>query len=148
MQKRIAVIAYIYRLKNDAPELLVFAHKGMPSVPLQVPGGGVEADEDLREALKREIEEESGLKDLELVRKLGVVEHEQPEQQRIVQRHFYLLKAKDSIADNWAHEVHGAGEDAGMIFSYFWVRAESVDLGRLGVFKTKRNAPELFLLKE
>lgn len=144
MQKRIAVIAYIYRLKNDAPELLVFAHKGMPSVPLQEPGGGVETNEDLIEALKREIEEESDLKELELVRKLGVVEHEQPEQQRIAQRHFYLLKADSDIADSWEHEVAGKGEDAGMIFSYFWVRAESVNLGRLDAFKTRRWAEELF----
>jgi ADP-ribose pyrophosphatase YjhB (NUDIX family) len=144
MQKRIAVIAYIYRVKNDAPELLVFAHKGMPGVPLQVPGGGVETNEDLIEALKREIEEESGLKELELVRKLGVVEQEYLEEKRIAQRHYYLLKADGDIADSWEHEVAGKGEDAGMVFSYFWVRAESVDLGRLGVFKTRRWAEELF----
>lgn len=51
------VLAYI--TYND--KLLVFTHRDAPEAGVQVPGGTVEPDESIEDALYREIAEESGI---------------------------------------------------------------------------------------
>ena len=62
------VTAFIVRKKNEKPELLVFSH---PSAGIQVPAGTIEENESLETAVFREVKEETGLTQLELILKLG-----------------------------------------------------------------------------
>ena len=61
------VLAYITNRDN----LLVFRHVDIPEAGLQVPAGTVQDGESPERAVLREAQEETGLKDLVLVRSLG-----------------------------------------------------------------------------
>src|SRR5690554_2449027 len=120
------VSAYIVR-ENDKgyDELLVFSHKDYPDVPLQIPGGTVEENEELISALKREIHEETGLTEFKIIKELGEIFYcnELNEQ---FNRHFYLVRVSKNTKDIWEHEVSGKGEDNGLIFSYSWYDPQEV----------------------
>ena len=111
------VLAYIIRERDGRRELLVFTHRDDPEAGVQVPAGTVEPGEPIEDALFREIREESGLTDVQLVRKLA--EHEEVEWDNI--RHVFYLIAPNGAPDTWTHTVHGQGKDAGMVFEYRWV---------------------------
>jgi ADP-ribose pyrophosphatase YjhB (NUDIX family) len=119
------VLAYITRERDGRRELLVFTHRDDPEAGVQVPAGTVEPGEPIEAALLREIREESGLADVQLVRQLA--EHEEVEWDN--NRHVFHLIAPNGAPDRWAHIVHGQGEDAGMVFEYRWVDlSERVEL--------------------
>jgi ADP-ribose pyrophosphatase YjhB (NUDIX family) len=119
------VLAYITRERDGRRELLVFTHRDDPEAGVQVPAGTVEPGEPIEDALFREIREESGLTDVQLVRKLA--EHEEVEWDNF--RHVFHLIAPNGAPDRWTHIVHGQGEDAGMVFEYRWVDlSERVEL--------------------
>lgn len=108
--------AYVTR---DGGELLVF--EGPDHARLQVPKGTVEPDETPREALAREVAEESGLTDLEDVRHVAsdVWTRRRSPPKRYV-RHFYHATV-DEPRDRWTHEVTGDGAEAGCEFEYRWL---------------------------
>lgn len=137
--------AYIMRWKEGEAQLLVFAHADMPEVPIQIPGGSVEAGESLEDALQREIAEECGLHDLPVVRKLGTNRFFWDAINDEVLRHFYLLEAPEA-AESWTHCVQGDGEDCGLRFAFYWVRInkEFRLCGDLGAFLSPAHIPELF----
>ena len=62
------VYAYITSPEN---QLLVFKHMDFPEAGIQVAGGTVELGEAVEQAVMREAQEETGLSDLQLVRKVG-----------------------------------------------------------------------------
>jgi 8-oxo-dGTP pyrophosphatase MutT (NUDIX family) len=64
------VVGYVTRGR----ELLIFDHKGMPDVPTQVPAGRVDSHENLEEGLRREVEEETGVMEIEIVGELADAE--------------------------------------------------------------------------
>ncbi|MBM7578649.1 NUDIX domain-containing protein [Jeotgalibacillus terrae] len=142
--KRIKVVAFILRESvDDTYELLVHS---FPGSDLRVPGGGVERGEWLQAALFREIHEESGLSDLQLIRKLGDTTYYKPFIQKMVERHDYLLLAQADTQDVWIHKVSGADKDAGAVFEYRWIKVDeliSVD-HELRTFLTAEYLPELF----
>ena len=141
------IAAYIFRRGTQQNELLVFAHRDYPDVPIQVPGGTVDEGEEIVEALFREVEEESGLIDLSLVRKLGTYRFYWQDINGEVERHFFLLEAPADLPDAWEHEVHGNGIDCGLVFSYSWVTVnDDLELaGDLGKFLSRDKTPELYV---
>jgi 8-oxo-dGTP pyrophosphatase MutT (NUDIX family) len=137
--------AFILR-KRHVYELLLFRHPDTRDASIQIPGGGVEAGESIEEALYREIYEESGLKDLTLIRKIGESRRCWLDTNVESCRHYFLLEVKDA-PDRWDHCVHGEGIDAGLIFSYYWHRpAIGFVLPKSSgqVFLNSRYIPELF----
>jgi 8-oxo-dGTP pyrophosphatase MutT (NUDIX family) len=123
------VLAYITRHQNGREQLLVFEHRDFPEAGVQVPAGTVEPDEPVESALLREVHEESGLaaSDVRLVRKLA--ESEEVEWGHL--RHIFHLALVNGKPDSWAHIVQGEGEDAGLVFDYYWVDL-AADAPRLG----------------
>ncbi len=113
------VLAYITRHQDGLEQLLVFKHHDFPEAGVQVPAGTVESGEPVESALFREVHEESGLaaSDVRLIRKLA--ESEEVEWSNL--RHVFHLTLVNSKPDSWAHIVHGEGEDADMVFNYYWV---------------------------
>jgi 8-oxo-dGTP pyrophosphatase MutT (NUDIX family) len=77
------VTAFITRLRNEATELLVFRH---PYAGVQVPAGTIELGESVEEALWREVQEETGLRDVQLIRHLRTELYTTPADQRIIVR--------------------------------------------------------------
>lgn len=77
------VTAYITRRRYDATELLVFRH---PYAGVQLPAGTIELGESVEEALWREVREETGLHDVQLIRHLRTELYTAPADQRIIVR--------------------------------------------------------------
>ncbi|TFE01326.1 MULTISPECIES: NUDIX domain-containing protein [Jeotgalibacillus] len=115
------VLAYITRERNGQTELLVFSQQD-PSAGLQVPGGGVEDDELLIDALYREVEEESGLKrdELQLQGKLHKQMYYSEDRSKYYERNFFHLSLTRPADDEWDYVVDGDGEDGGMKFHFEW----------------------------
>jgi len=108
--------AYVTR---NGSELLVF--EGPEHDGLQIPKGTIEPDEGPREALCREVIEESGLATFEGIQHLvtDVWNRRAFPPKRYVRNFFHVpvLGAKDA----WTHTVTGAGAERGNRFEFFWV---------------------------
>jgi len=118
------VYAYVVRKKEGA-QLLVFYHKDHPEAGIQIPGGTLERYEDPGEGVKREVIEETGLKEFTVERSFEKSCCEF--QGEKLERYFFLLGIKDS-EDRWDHEVSGEGEDSGLIFKCFWLEEEEFEV--------------------
>jgi GrpB-like predicted nucleotidyltransferase (UPF0157 family)/ADP-ribose pyrophosphatase YjhB (NUDIX family) len=145
--KKTSVMGFILREKEKGQfELLSLSFKSIPNAHWRVPGGGVEDNENLLAALHREIWEETGLSNLTLIRKIGVLNYYKPYIKRNVERHDFLLLAPSDTLDSWEHKVRGEDKDAGMYFEYKWIKSSNfleID-GELRSFLTPKHIPELF----
>jgi 8-oxo-dGTP pyrophosphatase MutT (NUDIX family) len=111
VKHRVRVVAYVTR----GDELLVFEYADENDPPgVQVPAGGVDSDERLDLAALREVEEETGITDARLVRKLGVSDFVAEGWQH--EQHFFQLEAPLGLPDEWEHVGTGGGEDDGHVF--------------------------------
>ncbi|WP_458188711.1 NUDIX hydrolase [Haladaptatus sp. NG-WS-4] len=119
--------AYVTRASTQT-ELLVFEHANQ-DVGVQVPKGTIEDGEDPRQAVIREVREESGLTDFESVRSITTDVWEHHEKPKAYRRHFFHLEADESC-DEWRHTVTGDGEDEGIVYSYYWIRPDASTLAR------------------
>lgn len=117
--RRQRVLAYITRDTDRGRELLVFEHRDHPDAAVQVPAGRLDPGEDLESGLLREIEEESGLRTVRIVRDLPGFEGHYPSR---YENHGFHLVPTEELPDEWDHVVHGDGDDAGLTFRYRWVR--------------------------
>ncbi|MGZ4134226.1 MAG: NUDIX hydrolase [Tumebacillaceae bacterium] len=114
------VTAYITRVKNGKPQLLVFKEQRYEHLGLQVPGGTVEAGETLEEAVLREIWEEAGLTELRLVSLLGESHYFFEKKQQHTRRAYFHLTV-DECDDTFTYIVQGDGIDRGWVYHYSWI---------------------------
>lgn len=124
--ERVEEKAYAYVVRDDG-RLLVFDHPD-PSGGTQVPKGGVEPGESPREAVVRELAEESGLTAIEVDALLAEDRWPHPLKSKAYHRYFYRVRPTDGTAEEWTHEVTGGGEDDGMAYTYFWADPTGVSL--------------------
>lgn len=113
------VTAYITRIKGDVQQLLVFREQGFEHLGLQVPGGTVEKNEELLDALKREIQEEVGTINAVNIELLGESFYYSEKLKKNVKRYYYQMEAQ--CPDAFTHTVTSADEDNGWIYNYLWV---------------------------
>lgn len=114
------VRAYIFQ----AEKVLVFHEPDFPEAAYQVPGGTVDAGEDLLIALEREVFEETG-RDFhgqwQLVHSEVIIHPVTKKPQR---EHVYLLELSTDSQSSWDHVVSGGGEDQGILFRYQWLSSQ------------------------
>ena len=121
MKEKAKVIAYIFRMRNNQKELLVFSHKDFPEAGVQVVGGSIEKGETFGTALVREILEESGLIIQETdLKKIGLTEYHRKDRLEINHRHYFEMMSQD-LPEKWTHKVVSDGADNGLLFDFFWL---------------------------
>lgn len=108
------VVAYVTRDRK----LLVFEHAGTT----QLPAGRIDAHESLEEGLVREVGEETGLTEVQVVTELVDAE----EFARLFGPGAHESYAFHAITDAdtpeaWNHAITGTGTDAGMVYPCRWV---------------------------
>jgi ADP-ribose pyrophosphatase YjhB (NUDIX family) len=87
---------------------------------LQVPAGTVEGSEEVIAALFREIDEESGLSQLTLIRHLATAPFYAESKAEWHERNVFHLQAPDNLPESWLHIVKAGDEDKGLHFEYSW----------------------------
>jgi 8-oxo-dGTP pyrophosphatase MutT (NUDIX family) len=112
---------YVTRIKQGKIQLLVFQHP-FAEAGIQIPKGTVNLNEDTRNAVIREIEEETGLRNF-IVEDLIAEDFWENDDGAIHNRFFYKLKVND-VEDKWDYQPSGGGEEEGLIFHYFWISSE------------------------
>ena len=144
-KKKVAGFILRKNVKGQS-ELLVHEFGEDPSLPWRVPGGNVDEQELPEGALFREILEETGLEDLNIVRKLGIREYFKPYIQSNVERHDFLLAVPQNVPDSWEHEVTGGGGDTGAVFRFHWMGPEALERvdEEHRSYITPESIPELF----
>ncbi|MDN4608303.1 NUDIX hydrolase [Sporosarcina sp. F6_3S_P_2] len=124
MEVKRKVLAYITKGENTERKILVFDQKGNPEAGLQVPGGTIEEDELLIDALYREIEEETGIRreQLELRGKVHKRNYFPAHRKDVMHERniFHLVFIGDDESE-WDNLVKSEGQDNGMIFHCQWL---------------------------
>ena len=112
--------AFIFGRRNGVINLLAFKQQGQsPEKPFHIPGGGIDQGETPRDAVIREIEEESGLQGLRFKHFVGsnVEEFEGT----TFQRYYFIFEAPGTLPETWRHKVTGTGKDSGITYEYHWL---------------------------
>ena len=107
------VFAYVPRITDGLPELLVF--ESLDEAGFEVPKGEVEGGETLARAVKRELLEEAGIVGARIVRELGEADWQDERQ------HFFLVEAPSGLPHGFEHTVTGDGIDAGFRYRFRWL---------------------------
>ena len=140
------VAAFVIRRSNEGVELLVHGFGHDADLPWRVPGGGINDDESLHNALFRELSEEAGINGATIVRALGTVRFFKTYSNKFVERHDFLLSVDQQLPAEWTYVVRGSGADAGEFFNFRWIKKEEfyrVDI-ELQKFLDESHLPELF----
>ncbi|MEP7285533.1 MAG: NUDIX hydrolase [Chloroflexota bacterium] len=107
---RISAGGVVVRRDQDNQVLIALAREGnWPDYVL--PKGGVEKGEDLEQTARREIAEEAGLTDLQLIRKLAVLERLSYEKKYWIVTHYFLFTTT---------QVLGVPSDSAHHFGIWW----------------------------
>lgn len=112
----------IYATWRD--RLLVFDEPDFPDVPLQVPGGTVEPDEEIEAAARRELLEETGLAPQSPFRHLVTANHAFEKNHRLTthRRSYFTVEIEHSPAEIWEHLENNAHDGSPPIrFRLFWL---------------------------
>ncbi|WP_172373253.1 NUDIX hydrolase [Sporosarcina jiandibaonis] len=128
MKTKRKVLAYITRGEEPDWEILVFQQKDNPDAGIQVPGGTIESDELIIDALYREIEEETGItrENLELKGKVIKNKYFPEHKNKIYERTIFHLSYIGDNDKKWEHIVKGNGKDEGMTFCHRFVPIDQI----------------------
>jgi 8-oxo-dGTP diphosphatase len=128
MITRRKVLAYITRGEEPDWEILVFKQKDNPDAGIQVPGGTIESDEFIIDALYREIEEETGItrENLELKGKVIKNKYFPEHKNKIYERTIFHLSYIGDNDEKWEYIVQGNGKDEGMTFCHRFVPVDQI----------------------
>ncbi|WP_163538052.1 NUDIX domain-containing protein [Gracilibacillus sp. YIM 98692] len=113
---------YVTRNKNGKTQVLVFQHP-IPAAGVQIPKGTVKDEEDTYNAVIREIEEETGLRNFD-VEHLIAEDYWEYDNGAIHNRFFYKIYISDA-PDEWDYEPTGGGDEEGLLFHYFWISSKN-----------------------
>jgi 8-oxo-dGTP pyrophosphatase MutT (NUDIX family) len=128
MQPIRKVYGYVTRIKEGKTQVLVFQHP-IAEAGIQIPKGTVKPDEDTYQAVIREIQEETGLKNFE-VEELLAQDFWKNDDGAIHHRFFYKINVSN-VPDEWEYQPTGGGEEEGLTFRFFWISSqEEVELVR------------------
>lgn len=117
------VLAYIL---NDK-KLLIFDEPEFPEIGFQVPGGTVEEDENIFDAVIRESQEETGISTFEIISYLGQKDFFVEKYNLRLNRHFFLLKTNEKKDETWEHtEKFNSIEDTEILFRFKWVELKDM----------------------
>lgn len=120
------VVAYVTRDRGRRNELLTIEHRDIPDAGIQVPAGRLDSGEELEEGLHREVEEETGVTGLEIVRQLADGEEFGRLYGKGAHESFAFHAAAEAGGpDEWEHSVTGTGADAGLTYLCRWVPLRS-----------------------
>lgn len=116
------VVGYITRPYGAKTQILVFNHdEQFRDAGTQVPAGTVESDENLEDAIIREVFEEAGLDNLIIESKIDHYQFYRDQSKKYIRRHVFHLTSSVSLPDQWTHQVQGHGQDQGLNFHFFWM---------------------------
>lgn len=107
----------IVRQSETGPFIALVREADFPHFVL--PKGGVEAGETLEQAARREIEEEAGLRELQLVRKLGECERLDFAKTRWITAHYFLFTTT---------QVDGVPTDNRHHYAVWWFPLDALPL--------------------
>lgn len=116
------VVGYITRNRRAEKELLVFDHdEKFLDAGVQVPAGTLELGETTSQSILREMKEESGLIDINIISHLDCYCLFNHYQKKFHRRHVFLLESEKILPEKWSHQVTGYGTDAFLNFHYYWL---------------------------
>jgi 8-oxo-dGTP pyrophosphatase MutT (NUDIX family) len=111
------VVAYVTRGRA----LLVFDYEGL----VELPAGRIDAHESLEEGLVREVEEETGLADVQVVGELAdVAEFARLFGPGVHESHALHAMTEAETPESWDHHVTGTGMDSGIVYRCRWVHLD------------------------
>lgn len=112
------VVAYVTREREGDTELLTIEAEEYPEDGVQVPAGRIDYWESLEEGLLRELDEETGLTGVRIVRELPDFECTY---RTYSHNHAFHLVAEGETPDEWEHRVEGTGADSGLTHICRWL---------------------------
>lgn len=119
------MVEKVYAYITSGNKLLVFKHTQFPEAGIQVPGGTVEGEERLEDAVLREAREETGMKELKVISYLGMQPFDLSTigASGIQHRHFFHLFYEGTMIDSWRHHemTPSDGHPQPIEFEFFWV---------------------------
>ncbi len=112
----------VYCIKDG--KLLVFRHVDFSyeEVGIQVPAGSIRDGETEQEAALRELKEETGRNEFEIVSALGTSIYDMtPYRAEIQERHFFLAKPTADLPERWQSQEEHDGMQVPTKFECFWI---------------------------
>jgi len=90
---------------------------------VQVPAGTVEAGEGLESALLRELQEESGIREINRPAPLGSYEFDMRAfgRDELQRRHVFQVAPTGHLPDSWDHTERNASDGGEYLFRFEWV---------------------------